>query len=182
MKDGTIMRYRRARLAQILHAQDRVGKLARQLTSEPVVVQGRTCRFGSASERAIVAHTFAHIVPQGEPTSDDVRADLLRKHIAYTKRSVGRILPGVPKPTGRVKDAKNYKAARTAHAKHTFAHTVDLQRTYTHKSAPFRPGGSVWAKCDRVGKRRLRGVVGLADKIALKGEITAALELVLGSR
>ena len=162
--------------ARVRYRRTRIRHLAHRLTSEPVVVEGRTCRHGEHSVRKVVPHTFAYITVQGAPTSDDVRADILWRQAEYMKRSVGRRAQGVEKPTCKVRDHKSRKCARVEHSKRTFTHTVDLRRTYADKSAPYRPGGAVWASVNKRAKRRFRALLHKADQLFSAGEITVALE------
>ena len=113
---------------------------------------------------------------------DEVAVEITCRNLDYMGRSCGRKAAGIHAPTFRVRDHKNRQRVRVEHTLHTHAHNVDLQRTYTHKSAPYRKGGYMYERASRVGKRRMRDAVRMADHICSKGEIPAALEFLLGSR
>lgn len=108
--------------------------------------------------------------------SSDVGAEILCRNVDYMGRSVGRRAQGASKPTCKVKDHKARKGARVRHIIARHAHTVDLCRTYTDRSAPFRPGGCVWSKVNRRAKQRFRALLHKSDALYSAGEITVALE------
>lgn len=101
------------------------------------------------------------------------------KHGGLSRPAVGA---SIHESTCRVRDHKARKRVRVEHTCSRFAHTVDLHRLYVGKSAPFRKGGYLYERASHVGKRRMRDAVRMADHISSKGEITAALEFLLGSR
>lgn len=82
--------------------------------------------------------------------------------------------------TQRVKDLKAQRALRTHKAVDAFVTEAELLREYNTISAQFRPGGSVWCRCSRSGKQRLRSAVYQADYLAKKGELRAALRELCG--
>lgn len=95
---------------------------------------------------------------------------------------LSRAAVGLHESTCRVRDHKARKHVRVVYATSQFVRGVDQQRTYTYKSAPYRKGGYMYERASRVGKRRMRDAVRMADHICSKGEISAALEFLLGSR
>lgn len=97
------------------------------------------------------------------------------KHTSIA-RTLGRLATGIHHPTYRARDHKSRRSQRAEQAFSTHARAVDLLRTYTHKSAPFRVGGHMWAKVGAKGKRRFRALLHTSDAIAHSGEITVALE------
>lgn len=131
----------------------------------------------------------------------DVGASILCRNIDYMGRSVGRraqgahgttsggvwvngrlVMRSVQTPTSRMKDAKSHRALRVAACDRAHTRAVDGLRTWEHKSAPFRPGGYMWAKLGGVGKRRTRKLLYVCDRHVANGEIAVALELFLGPR
>ena len=82
--------------------------------------------------------------------------------------------------TQRVKDLKAQRALRTRKAVDAFVTETDLLREYNTVSAQLRPGGSVWCRCSRSAKRRLRSAVYQADRLAKNGELRAALRELCG--
>lgn len=122
------------------------------------------------------ASAIAHQATCGG-ASDEVVAGIICRNVDYMSRSMGRRLQGVPKPTCKARDHKARKGARVRHIIAQHAHTVDLCRTYTDRSAPFRQGGCVWSKVNRGKKNRFRAILHKADAFYSAGEITVALEL-----
>jgi hypothetical protein len=97
-------------------------------------------------------------------TSDKVSAKIICEMTEYITSHLGRNAYGTSLlQKGRIKDYKARQGRRLAAVQNTFAHNVDVQRAWSHFRAHFVPGGSVWAKQGRVGKRGLRSAVYEAD-------------------
>jgi Ni/Co efflux regulator RcnB len=97
------------------------------------------------------------------------------KHTSLA-RTLGRLASGLQHPTYRVKDHKHHRAVRTSNCERAHTREVDALRQYSHRSAPFRVGGHMWAKVGAKGKRRFRALLHTSDAIARNGDITVALE------
>jgi hypothetical protein len=172
--------------------------LAIKLTNMKVCDQAHIGRGKLAGEPT--CRTFTHVEVKGESTSDDVRIDILDCVQDYKARSLGRratgahgttsggvwvngrlVMRSVQTPVARVKCAKAHKAQRVLACDQAHTRGFDAARRFVRVTAPFRKGGYRWAKLGGVGKRTTRKLMYVCDKMVANGEITAALELFIGS-
>lgn len=115
-------------------------------------------------------------------TSDKVSAHIICEMTDYITSHLGRNAHGTTRlQKGRIKDYKARQGRRVAAVQTTFAHNVDLQRTWLHFRSHFVPGGRVWLSMSRSEKRRIRCAVAQADiHLNTYGDYVGAFAIVKG--
>jgi hypothetical protein len=198
-KSAHILLHERAYAERVKFDTDRRRDLAHKLTRATVTQKGHIGRGKLAGEPT--CRQLSHVVPNGEVTSDDVRVDILDCVADYKARSLGRratgahgttsggvwvgdrlVMRSVQTVVARVKCAKAHKAERVRACDQAHTRQLDAARHFARVSAPWRKGGYRWAKLPGVGKREYRKILHKCDRMVENGEITAALELLLGDR
>ena len=116
------------------------------------------------------------------PTPDSVSARIICEMTDYLTTHLGRNAYGTTRlQKGRIKDYKARQGRRRDATQNTFAHNVDMHRTWLHFRSHFVPGGSVWSSMGRSEKRRIRCAIQQADlHVSTYGDYVGAFEIVKG--